>query len=149
METLKQIENWFKQAVPNPIGKNKLMQISCHNEEFIEMIKAVTGEDIKDIEEHLVTDFRNDINTHPEYIDVALSVVDKDALLDSLCDQIVTAIGVAYMFGFDIQGALSEVNASNWSKFEDGKPIFNEQGKIIKGKDYFKPNLKPFLGENK
>ncbi|MEG9499874.1 hypothetical protein [Mannheimia indoligenes] len=62
-----------------------------------------------------------------------------------LCDQIVTAIGVAYMFGMDIQGALKEVADSNDSKFENGEPVFNEQGKIAKGKHYFSPNLKQFI----
>lgn len=49
------------------------------------------------------------------------------------------------MMGFDMVGALKEVNASNYSKFENGKPVFNEQGKIAKGKDYFKPNLTTYL----
>ena len=71
--------------------------------------------------------------------------VDKIALLDALADQIVTVTGVANAFGFDILGALEEVNRSNFSKFEDDKPVFNEQGKITKGKDYSKPNLKPFI----
>ncbi|SSX60346.1 nucleoside triphosphate pyrophosphohydrolase family protein [Actinobacillus lignieresii] len=70
---------------------------------------------------------------------------DKVELLDALCDQIVTAIGVAHMFGMNIQGALQEVANSNDSKFEDGKPVFNEQGKIAKGKHYFKPNLERFV----
>ena len=72
-------------------------------------------------------------------------------ILDSLCDQIVTAIGVGYMMGFDMVGALQEVNLSNWSKFdENGNPIFNENGKIVKGENYFKPDLAKFLkaGEN-
>ena len=67
--------------------------------------------------------------------------------MDALCDQLVTICGVGYMLGFDMLGALAEVNRSNFSKFENGKPVFNEQGKIVKGKHYSKPDLKPFLGE--
>ena len=44
------------------------------------------------------------------------------AVLDAICDQIVTAVGVAYMMGMDIEGALAEVNRSNWSKFKGGLP---------------------------
>ena len=62
-----------------------------------------------------------------------------------MCDQIVTAIGVGYMLDFDMVGALTEVNSSNWSKFEDGEPIFDENGKIAKGKDYFKPELAKYI----
>ena len=69
----------------------------------------------------------------------------KIELLDSLCDQIVTAIGVAHMLGMDIENALAEVNRSNHSKFEDGKPVFNAQGKISKGVNYTPPKLGKFI----
>jgi predicted HAD superfamily Cof-like phosphohydrolase len=72
-------------------------------------------------------------------------LIDRKALLDSLCDQIVTAVGVAHMFGMDISGALSEVNRSNWSKFVEGKPVFNEHGKIAKGPNYTPPDLARFV----
>lgn len=68
----------------------------------------------------------------------------KIELLDSLCDQIVTAIGVAHMMGFDIESALNEVNRSNWSKFIDGKAVFDENGKIAKPDTYSKPDLTSF-----
>ena len=77
----------------------------------------------------------------------AMPSSDKAELLDALSDQLVTICGVGYMLGFDMLGALAEVNRSNFSKFENGKPVFNEQGKIVKGKHYSKPDLKPFLGE--
>ena len=71
---------------------------------------------------------------------------DEVQLLDALCDQIVTAIGVGYMAGFDMAGALQEVIRSNASKFENGKPLFDENGKIRKGKDYTPPELAQFVG---
>lgn len=75
-----------------------------------------------------------------------LSDPGKADLLDALCDQIVTAIGVGYMAGFDMAGALREVIRSNASKFENGKPLFDENGKIRKGKDYTPPELAQFVG---
>lgn len=75
-----------------------------------------------------------------------LSDPGKADLLDALCDQIVTAIGVGYMAGFDMAGALQEVIRSNASKFENGKPLFDENGKIRKGKDYTPPELAQFVG---
>lgn len=71
---------------------------------------------------------------------------DKTELLDALCDQIVTAVGVAHMFGMNIEGALTEVNRSNWSKFVNEAPVFDENGKIAKGPDYTPPDLTEFLG---
>jgi hypothetical protein len=74
--------------------------------------------------------------------------LDADEMLDSLCDQRVTGIGVAHMLGMNITAAIQEVDRSNWSKFDaHGNPIFNEDGKIIKGPNYSKPDLAPYLPE--
>ena len=48
------------------------------------------------------------------------------------------------MEGMDIVGALDEVNRSNFSKFVNGKPVFDENGKIKKGANYKEPDLKRF-----
>lgn len=150
---IEKIINWFKAAKPNPTEKDKATQIGAHFEEVSEMMWALHCNNIANKTHELSEEF---------YISGA---IDEDILgnfiilpeeweidlLDSLCDQIVTAIGVGYMMGFDMVGALQEVNLSNWSKFdENGNPIFNENGKIVKGENYFKPDLAKFLkaGEN-
>jgi predicted HAD superfamily Cof-like phosphohydrolase len=75
-----------------------------------------------------------------------LSADARVELLDALCDQVVTAIGVAYMMGMDIEGALAEVNRSNWSKFKGGfVPVFNEHGKIAKCAEYTPPELSDYI----
>lgn len=66
-------------------------------------------------------------------------------LLDSLADQIVTATGIGTFLGMNVPGALAEVNRSNYSKFEDGEPVFNENKKVMKGKDYTPPDLTPYI----
>lgn len=141
--TINQIENWFKTAVPEPTDGNKLVQIGCHLEEVCEMLDVfgsfTAGEELNELS--------SDFKKRRGYYDCAeLSDKKKIELLDALCDQIVTAIGVAYMFGMDIQGALKAVADSNDSKFENGRPVFDGQGKIAKGKHYSKPNLKTFIG---
>lgn len=70
---------------------------------------------------------------------------DRQGLLDALADQIVTATGVGTFLGMNVPGALAEVNRSNYSKFEDGEPIFNENRKVMKGKDYTPPDLTPYI----
>lgn len=72
-------------------------------------------------------------------------VKDRVGLLDSLADQIVTATGVGTFLGMNVPGALAEVNRSNYSKFEDGEPVFNENKKVMKGKDYTPPDLTPYI----
>lgn len=69
----------------------------------------------------------------------------REDLLDGLCDVEVTLNGVAYLAGFDKDGADQEVLASNESKLEDGKAVILEGGKIGKGKDYKAPNLRGFV----
>lgn len=75
------------------------------------------------------------------------NIVIKDSveLLDSLADQIITATGVGTFLGMNVPGALAEVNRSNYSKFEDGEPVFNENMKVMKGKDYTPPDLTPYI----
>ena len=136
--------NWFKEAKPEPTHDDVIAQMACHFEEVDEMIDSTN---IHPFTNHLYEVRRNckqirDNNLSSDCI----SKGDNLELLDALADQIVTAVGVAYMMGFDIIGALTEVNASNWSKFVDGKAVTDENGKIIKGSDYFKPQLEKYLG---
>lgn len=70
---------------------------------------------------------------------------DRQRLLDALADQIVTATGVGTFLGMHVPGALAEVNRSNYSKFEDGEPVFNENKKVMKGKDYTPPDLTLYI----
>ena len=137
------IKEWFKAAKPNPSTVDACVQIGCHYEEVSEM-SAVLDDAVDD--ELVDTAILYKIK-HSEYIG-GLEELSADArveLLDSLCDQIVTAVGVAYMMGMDIEGALAEVNRSNWSKFEGGVPVFNEQGKIAKGAEYTPPELSDYI----
>ena len=83
----------------------------------------------------------------PVYLVDLASANDKDKvqMLDDIVDEIITRVGIAHTMGFDIEGALAEVNRSNFSKFEDGQAVFDENGKITKGKHYSKPDLKPYI----
>lgn len=66
--------------------------------------------------------------------------------LDALCDKDVTGNALAYLAGFDKDGADEAVLNSNDSKLEDGKPVFVDgTTKIGKGKNYIAPNLAPYV----
>lgn len=68
-------------------------------------------------------------------------------MLDALCDMRYVADGTALRLGYGqiFPAAFAEVHGSNMSKLEDGKPVTNEAGRVIKGKDYKRPNLAQFL----
>jgi predicted HAD superfamily Cof-like phosphohydrolase len=141
---IKEIKNWFEIAVPEPTIENACVQIGCHFEEFAEMSGAIGVDDTAFIVDDDALKFKSLNRSRLSNIG-HLELNKKTDLLDSLCDQIVTAIGVAHMLGMDIEGALAEVNRSNHSKFEDGKAVFNDQGKIAKGKNYTPPDLAKFI----
>ena len=132
------IKDWFQLAVPEPTDKNRAVQIGVHLEEVAEMAATFNDADLAATIDVISEQYKTDTT-------IRLDTVDRTELLDALCDQIVTAVGVAHMFNMDIEGALTEVNRSNWSKFVDGKPVFDANGKIAKPTTYNKPDLTPFL----
>jgi len=131
---------WHKRARPEPTEKDFDVQLGCHIEEFIEMLDSLTirveglGKAIDALE-----DVANGLKDGT----LTVSSVDRGELLDSLADQIVTAVGVGHCAKMDMNAAVQEVNDSNWSKFNyKGFPEFDDNGKIKKGERYRKPNLK-------
>ena len=65
---------------------------------------------------------------------------------DALTDILYVTYGAGHAFGIDLDKCFDEVQNSNMSKLDkNGKPIYNESGKVMKGPNYFKPNLKKFL----
>jgi len=67
-------------------------------------------------------------------------------IADSLTDILYVTYGAGHAFGIDLDKCFDEVQRSNMSKLgEDGKPIYNENGKVMKGPKYFEPNLKKFV----
>ena len=72
----------------------------------------------------------------------------KDLLevADALTDILYVTYGAGHAFGINLDKCFGEVQNSNMSKLgSDGKPIYNENGKVMKGPDYFKPDLKKFI----
>ena len=78
------------------------------------------------------------------------AVKNKDIteVADALTDILYVTYGAGHAYGIDLDKCFDEVQNSNMSKLgDDGKPIYNENGKVMKGPDYFKPNLKKLLWE--
>ena len=86
------------------------------------------------------------INEELEELKQAISEKNLTEVADALTDILVVTYGAGVAFGIDLDKCFKEVHRSNMSKLsEDGKPIYNEFGKVMKGPNYFKPNLKQYL----
>ena len=76
----------------------------------------------------------------------ALKKKDLKEVADALTDILYVTYGAGHAFGINLDECFQEVQNSNMSKLDvDGKPIFNEKGKVMKGPNYFKPNLSKFV----
>jgi len=83
-----------------------------------------------------------------ELDELSLALKDKDMkeVADALTDILYVTYGAGHAFGIDLDECFNEVQKSNMSKLgADGKPIYNESGKVMKGPNYFKPDLNKFL----
>ena len=76
----------------------------------------------------------------------AIKNKDLKEAVDALTDILYVTYGAGHAFGVDLDKCFEEVQNSNMSKLgADGKPIYNDEGKVMKGPKYFKPNLSQFL----
>ena len=88
----------------------------------------------------------NLINEELEELKEAMTNKDLKEAVDALTDILYVTYGAGHAFGVDLDKCFEEVQRSNMSKLgEDGKPIYNESGKVMKGPKYFKPDLSKFI----
>ena len=81
-----------------------------------------------------------------EELKEAMNNKDLLEVADALTDILYVAYGAGHAFGIDLDKCFDEVQNSNMSKLgEDGNPIYNESGKVMKGPKYFKPDLSKFV----
>ena len=77
---------------------------------------------------------------------VALENKNLLEVADALTDILYVTYGAGHAFGIDLDKCFEEVQNSNMSKLDkDGKPIYNDMGKVMKGENYFKPDLSKFV----
>ena len=118
-ESVKKFMQTFGQEVKTkasfPSEKIVSLRIDLINEELLELKQAVQKQDLKEV-------------------------------ADALTDILYVTYGAGHAFGIDLDKCFKEVQSSNMSKLgSDGKPIYNEKGKVMKGPEYFKPNLGKFV----
>ena len=118
-ENVKKFMHTFGQEVRTKAGfpKDKIisLRLDLIREELQELREAIDKKDIKEV-------------------------------ADALTDILYVTYGAGHAFGINLDKCFEEVQNSNMSKLgPDGKPIYNEQGKVMKGPDYFKPDLNKFV----
>jgi NTP pyrophosphatase (non-canonical NTP hydrolase) len=108
------------------------------------------GQEVKEKAEfpsNKITTLRYDLISE-ELSELKQAIKDSDIkeVADALTDILYVTYGAGHAFGIDLDKCFEEVQNSNMSKLgEDGKPIYNENGKVMKGPNYFKPDLNQFL----
>ena len=79
-------------------------------------------------------------------LEQAMKTKDLKEVADALTDILYVTYGAGYAYGINLDKCFKEVQRANMSKLgNDGKPIYNEKGKVMKGSNYLEPNLKQFV----
>ena len=119
------------------------------NFESVEVFMRTFGQEIKDkpsFPSTKITQLR--YNLIKEELNELREAIDQNNLkevADALTDILYVTYGAGHAFGINLDACFNEVQSSNMSKLgSDGKPIYNEHGKVLKGPKYFKPDLSKF-----
>ena len=145
MAQIDSIADWHRTARPHPDARALSVQIGCHLEEVAEMLAAMTFYSEESASRAMLArrlaNMVNDVAVDLKAGVIEAKILNRKEVLDSLCDQIVTSVGVGVCAGMNMPDAVTEVDRSNWSKFIDGEAVFDNNGKIIKSPVYSPPSL--------
>ena len=120
------------------------------NFEKVKKFMETFGQEIKEKTEfpnEKITSLRHDlIKEELDELKEAMDNKDIKEVADALTDILYVTYGAGHAFGINLDNCFEEVQNSNMSKLgSDGKPIYNDKGKVMKGPNYFKPNLNKFV----
>ncbi len=120
------------------------------NFESVKKFMETFGQEIKEkasFPNDKITSLRYDLIKEELYeLKEAIDKKDIKEVADALTDILYVTYGAGHAFGINLDKCFEEVQNSNMSKLgDDGRPIYNEKGKVMKGPNYFKPNLSKFV----
>ena len=120
------------------------------NFERVRKFMETFGQEIKEKAEfpsEKITSLRQDlIKEELDELKAAIDTKDIKEVADALTDILYVTYGAGHAFGINLDKCFEEVQNSNMSKLgSDGKPIYNDKGKVMKGPNYFKPDLNKFI----
>lgn len=142
--SIESIELWHRRARPEPTDKDFNVQLGCHLEEIVEMLDTLVFDNGTEMlgEHTLARSALNSLSNTLKRGYVTAGIIDRGEFLDSLADQVVTAIGAGHCAGMKTAEACERVNTSNWTKTVDGEFQRDANGKITKPSTYVPPDLK-------
>ena len=120
------------------------------NFDSVKKFMKTFGQEVKEKAEfpsEKITQLRYDL-IKEELDELKIAIDDRNIkeVADALTDILYVTYGAGHSFGIDLDQCFQEVQNSNMSKLgADGKPIYNDKGKVMKGPNYFKPNLNKFV----
>ena len=120
------------------------------NFQNVKKFMVTFGQEVKNKAEfpnEKITKLRYDL-IREELEELGQAIKDKDIkeVADALTDILYVTYGAGHAFGIDLDKCFEEVQSSNMSKLDiNGKPIYNKSGKVMKGPNYFKPDLSKFV----
>ena len=120
------------------------------NFESVKTFMKTFGQEVKDrpsLSDEKINQLRlNLIEEELNELKEAMDNKDLVEVADALTDILYVTYGAGHAFGINLDKCFEEVQKSNMSKLdENGKPIYNDSGKVMKGPKYFKPDLKKFV----
>ena len=120
------------------------------NFESVKTFMKTFGQEVKEkagFPSDKITSLRYElINEELEELKEAINNKDIKEVADALTDILYVTYGAGHAFGINLDNCFKEVQNSNMSKLgNDGKPIYNDKGKVMKGPNYFKPDLNKFV----
>ena len=120
------------------------------NFESVKTFMKTFGQEVKEkagFPSDKITSLRYElINEELEELKEAINKKDIKEVADALTDILYVTYGAGHAFGINLDKCFKEVQNSNMSKLgNDGKPIYNDKGKVMKGPNYFKPDLNKFV----
>lgn len=140
--SIETIELWHKRARPTVTDRDFQVQLGCHFEEVVEMLESLSG--VGESADALVNTGVNVLTLLANNLkngQIKVRINSRRGFLDSVADQVVTGVGVAHCAEMNGSEAIKRIDSSNWSKFVDGHPVFDTNGKIAKPTTYQPPNL--------
>ena len=120
------------------------------NFEDVKIFMKTFGQEVKDkagFPNDKIQQLRFDlIKEELDELKKAMKTKNLKEVADALTDILYVTYGAGHAYGINLDKCFAEVQRSNMSKLnENGKPIYNEKGKVMKGPNFFEPNLKKFL----
>ena len=136
-------DEWFAAVLANDApGTDRFpVQLGCHLEEVVEMLVELELEDELSQEVETAAASLTKVAEALKSAKVEVGTKNEAAFCDSLLDQRVTGTGLLKMRGANVAESVARVDVANFTKFDNGKPIYKEGGKVAKGPNFWNPEF--------